>query len=379
METSGTQVALPVLFVVLALSAGCSALQFATRRPARLRILLALKLVLLESYLTVSIPGVGIELALLIPFLLEVANTEGFPLNLALTGATLALFFGIRWANLHFLAGRQTAEWISDAGYILLVGLFGVLSCALVYYRNHSSTLEGRLQAFSQVVSRLTASNLSFQTLAKDAGEASKINERLRITRELHDIIGYTFTSNIMMMEAAISILHKDPQKVAQLIDQSRDNTQTGLEKIRSSLYHLRSMEGHSVSAQAQILKMTRTFGLATGVSIKVDFNNFPELMPGKSAEFFFCFIQQSITNAFLHGQANQIRVSLYQSGDGLFGTVKDNGKGGPVTIRDGIGISGMKERLAELNGTLRIWNTEKGFEVSSRVPVLPEEGSLGQ
>lgn len=352
-----------------------------TKKTARYRILLVLKFILVESYLTISVPGATVELALLVPFLLEAANVDRFPANLFFMGTTVGLFFVIRFANLALLDGAgQTAMWSSEivaksrafaphAGYMFFVSFFGILACVLVNYKNKSAHLENRLQVLNQVLSRLTSSNLSFQNLAMDAGEKSRESERLRITRELHDIIGYTFTSNIMMMEAAISILHKDPRKVARLIDQSRGNTQAGLEKIRASLYHLRNMDVPPVSVFAQILKVIRTFSLATGVRIDVAFNNFPELKPGKSVDFFICFIQQSITNAFLHGQAGHVDISLYRTGNFLCATVKDNGKGSSTSIREGIGISGMRERLIELGGTLRIWSTDSGLEISSQVP----------
>ena len=368
-----------VLVVDLALAAACSLLLPFRGQPARSRLLLLARFVLLEFFLTATIAEANLELALLVPFLLEIAAHEAFWRNCLLVGLVLALFFAIRSANLELadhagtsaaLSARvlaQSRTILPSAGYLLFLLLFGLAACVLVYYRERAELFRSRLKVMSKVVSKLSMTNQSYQDIAKEASAKSQEQERLRITRELHDIIGYTFTSNIMMMEAAVSIMYKNPAKVSHLIDEARSNTQAGLEQIRTSLYLLRNSSDPPASIQQTIIQISRIFGLA-----KLDFGNFPEVQDAAVADFFHYFIQQAITNSFVHGEARHIELTLYASADSLYATVLDDGKG-CADIVEGIGLSGMRERLRELGGTLTITDLPHGFEITSEVPRVRE------
>jgi len=72
----------------------------------------------------------------------------------------------------------------------------------MVSYRERLIDSEGEVARLDGLVERLVHSNVRYQEYAKMVEEASTENERKRIIRDIHDIVGYTLTNNITMMEA---------------------------------------------------------------------------------------------------------------------------------------------------------------------------------
>jgi signal transduction histidine kinase len=362
----------------------CSIGMVFTRKPGQTRLALVLKFVLLEFYLTATFADNNAELLLVLPLLLEIATYEAFVVNFLMCGGAIVLFFLIRLANLQLVSQlldydplklrfADTQSLLPDIGYLMFICLFALTACGMAFFRGRLLDSEKHKRQLRQGVAKLTEANLNYQNAASDAGARSREAERLRITRELHDIIGYTFTSNIMMMEAAISILYSDPGKVSQLIDEARGNTQGSLERIRKALYDLRGIKEDAPSLKARVAQLANIFNMATHVQVSLDFGNMTQCRDGASAEFFYYFVQQAITNAYIHGQATRIEVAFNETGDSLLAMVNDDGKG-KASLTEGIGISGMRERLAELDGTLLINQLDPGLQLVSEIPKRHEE-----
>lgn len=340
---------------------------------------LALKLGLIALYL-VTIKSLAPEdYAAIAIFLVEIAVYLAFYLNAIACAAVVALTQLIVATN--YLLAKHEA--LTPASYavqlgeqlpgIMVLALLSALSCLLVYYREKTVNLSDKTGQLDSVVARLTATNLGYQNYAHEAAARSQIEERQRITRELHDIVGYTFTNNIMMMEAAVTKIHKDPDRVQKLIGLARQNAQTGLQKIRDSLYLLRSSEPKPTTIDERIRHMCNVFEIATRVKVQLDFGNLAMHLPEKVESFLYYFVQECLTNAFLHGGATRVEVRFLKTERVLIASAVDNGKGANL-INEGIGISGMRERLAPLNGSLSIKNMGYGFEMIGEVPYDHDE-----
>jgi signal transduction histidine kinase len=313
--------------------------------------------------------GLG-ECLFLLTFLMEIALSEAFILNLAIAGTVLAAGITILLLNL------DSRGIIGLSGGALSIGLplvaTGVLvstmTALMTYHRERSINQDERIDQLQKVVARLSASSLSYQHYAEDAASRSQMEERLRITRELHDIIGYTFTNNIMMLEAAITRIRRDPDRVQQLIDLARENAASGLEKIRNSLYVLRTTGQPRVMFRERLSRLIEIVRIATGMRVDLDIGHLPPAMTELEGEFVHCFIQEALTNAFLHGGADRVEVRTFRDQGRLFLTVSDNGSGA-TAVAEGIGLSGMRERLKALGGTLHYQNTPIGFDIMAEIP----------
>ena len=226
-----------------------------------------------------------------------------------------------------------------------------------------------RNRQLDSAVEQLTSANLGFQEYASATEEMSRLSERERITREIHDVVGYTLTNITMMMEDAIDWCRQGiPGEILPLIVNTRDQARNGHEEIRQALYRLRSIAVSGAKGVNAIHRLVKTFEKATGVQIGIEYTN---LAPGLSEEMEHCLyrlIQEGMTNAFQHGQATFIRIVLGHDGEAVVLSVSDNGVGSGE-IFEGMGITGMRERVRRLGGEIRFESTREGFRFIARIP----------
>jgi signal transduction histidine kinase len=358
---------------------GCSVFFILCRTAAWFRTVLAIKAITILLYVAAGPYPAGLEMAVLVPFLLEIAIYEAFFLNLVISLAVLGLSVPLRvhtFLNPSFEPGVGVgiAEMLPGFSFLLYCSGLSMVACLLIHYRELCIDKTERIQQLEGAVAKLTKTNLGYQNYASEASTRSQKEERLRITRELHDTIGYTFTNNIMMLEAAVSKIHKDPQKVSQLITMARANTEAGLESVRKTLYLLRSQESLRVPSANKIYQLVEVFRVATGIDVKVDFANFPNDVDQDVEGVFYSFIQEALTNSFRHGAATAIMVQLMRTDSSLIAMVNDNGRGAE-TVMEGIGITGMRERTGALGGEVRIHPTRAGFLIAAEVPWAEGDG----
>ncbi len=120
-------------------------------------------------------------------------------------------------------------------------------------------------------------------------------------------------------------------------------------------------------------------FTKRSGIEILLDVqpSNFPRLAPEMETAI-FRIVQEAVTNVFRHSGAREAWVTLVKDDRQVVGTVRDNGKGiadGVVEGRPdriGVGIGGMRQRVKEFGGDLRIGNANPGTFVEVVVPIKP-------
>jgi len=217
-------------------------------------------------------------------------------------------------------------------------------------------------------VAQLTDANLGFQRHAVRAEEASASNERRRISREIHDTVGYTMTNIIMMMEEANARLETDLERVRQLIRTTRLQAERGWEEARSALRALRALRSAEISGALALTKLVRAFEQATGIAVQVSFGNVVWPMNEEVETVVYRFIQEGMTNSFRHGRATRIDIFLWHAKDELRLTMWDNGVGA-TEFKEGIGMNGLFERITPLGGKLIARGLPQGFELAIVVP----------
>ena len=277
------------------------------------------------------------------------------------------------------LSQREVAAWGTvqprpGAADILI--LAAVLTILLIGLTKMNRTMlkhrgqQDRNRQLEIAVQQLASANLGFQDYAHATEERSRISERQIITREIHDIVGYTLTNITMMMEDAIdSTRQNDCNDILPLIVNSRDQARNGHEEIRQALRRLRFIEAGEVKGLNAIHRLVRTFESATGVRIDVEYTNAPPDFPGETELCLYRLIQEGMTNSFRHGHASRIRIVLSEVDGSILLIISDNG-GGTHEIVEGLGISGMKERVGKLGGEIEFKSSKGGFELIARIPL---------
>jgi signal transduction histidine kinase len=208
------------------------------------------------------------------------------------------------------------------------------------------------------------------------------LEERKKISKEIHDAAGYIFTNLIMMLQAASAVLGRDTRKAEAIIINARDYAEKGINEIR---HILRNIRGHShgfLSLQNTLFDLADSFRMATNITLVIEYGNWPRTFSKTINSFLVSFTQECLTNALRHGQATSIGIMCWMRGPRIFMRVTDNGRGALMPIKKGIGISAMEEFVVSYDGGINIRSDEGGFTITAELlaekkPSLPATVSL--
>ena len=300
-------------------------------------------------------------------FVVEMAISLPLPWSLPLSGVMM-LVYVLSQVAVNVLRLQSTGTITT-----LVLEACGIAAAAagaalFTSYRERLVWSEQERERLDASLSRLAAANMSYQAYALDLEERSVQKERQRITRDIHDIVGYTLTNNIIMMEAAVDMIRKDPLGVPRLLHSVRENAEQGLEQIRAALYQLRAQSERMPEGVGAIARMVQVFQRATGVEVRLELGGVPFRLTGEVSSIVHHFVQEGLINSFRHGRATQVLVMFYLGESDLAVNVWDNGKGAE-TPKEGIGISGMRERADQVGGSVSYENAVDGFSITLRLP----------
>jgi signal transduction histidine kinase len=260
---------------------------------------------------------------------------------------------------------------------ITFLWLFATLAAVLAdrhrTWGEKSRVQDAQIRRLDEATLQLTSANKGFQHYADTIQAKSTAEERNRITREIHDTVGYTLI-NVMMMIEEVSLMAKTMPDLQRVLDRARDQAQSGLNETRRALRLLRATERRSVQTIEEIKRLVTAFEESTGVNVTVEYGNIPFSFGESVSEFIFHMLQEGMTNALCHGKATRIHILFWLQDAELIVNLHDNG-GGSSAIHEGIGLAGMRERIGPLGGTLSVRGEPGGFQVTARIPrVQPEE-----
>lgn len=259
--------------------------------------------------------------------------------------------------------------WKAKAIYTMYVLFLGWIVRKVGDQASEIADLKAQIDRLGRTVSALSEANLGFQDYASSVRKQSQDEERKRVTREIHDIVGYTLMNLQMMMEAAIDMSSKPGDGLRGLLAKARDQAQLGLMETRRVMRSLRALVVPEETVTRRLLNLARLFENATGVRVEFNVGNCPESLGAAQHEALYRMVQEGLTNAFRHGAATEVIVNLWAIDDVLRVAINDNGNGAKE-ITPGIGLTGMVERLGPLGGTLKTDSTQFGFRVTAEIPL---------
>src|SRR5882724_9539829 len=176
--------------------------------------------------------------------------------------------------------------------------------------------------------------------------ESARTEERLRLSRELHDIMGHKLTALKLQLALQSRSMAGAPQNSP--LQHCVRITDELLVDVRGVVSSLRESDGIDLHQALRALDP----GLPSPRVI-FDLDSTVRVPDIRQAEAMLRCAQEGLTNALRHSGANEIRVVLAESGEALTLTVEDDGNGS--VVEPGNGLIGLKERLQQLGGQLRI------------------------
>ena len=197
--------------------------------------------------------------------------------------------------------------------------------------------------------------------------ELYTLQERNRISREIHDSVGHSLSTIIIQLGAISKLSEENSPQVSQMSAQLREFAVKGLQEVRTVVHDLKPEQ----LTKQQLTVALEEFIYETKEHSGVEFvfrQNKPTFQLTKEQELtIFRGVQEATTNAIRHGKATKITLLMMYSANELIVTIMDNGVGSSAISLEG-GLKALEERLHEQQAQLEIKNTEQGFTVQMKL-----------
>ncbi|WP_330310280.1 MULTISPECIES: sensor histidine kinase [unclassified Streptomyces] len=303
----------------------------------------------------------------------------GLVIGLGALAAVLCLTLGPSWLGLFVYVSvacgtsfsLRVAYWTIPltAVVMLLVGLHGgkedarnlILLVVLIGY-----AMTG--------VRQLVRTTVELRKARATVAQLAANEERLRLARDLHDLLGHSLSLITLKSELAGRMLPDHPDKAAQQVADIEQVSRQALVDVREAVtgYRRPRLAGELAGAQVAL----------TAAGVTADLPAEPDLdgVPEESESALAWALREAITNVVRHSGARRCAVELVrrQTLDGpvLELSVEDDGSGGSGT--PGNGLTGLTERLEKAGGSLEAGKVRHGFRLVARVPTGAPAQSSG-
>jgi len=200
--------------------------------------------------------------------------------------------------------------------------------------------------------------------------------ERRRIARELHDSVGQMLVALSMNLTTVGSDIERLSQTAKAVSDSAALVAEMNKE-VRTISYLLHPPLLDEAGLPSALRWYVDGFSQRSKIEVTLDISEDFGRLPQDLEIAIFRTVQESLTNIHRHSGSPTALVGLHRTDSVVHLTVEDNGSGIPVEKRDlvaaagvpGVGISGMRERLRQLGGTLEIKSNESGTRVEACLP----------
>ena len=211
----------------------------------------------------------------------------------------------------------------------------------------------------------LTRTNAELRATQELLAETSRMTERVRISRELHDLLGHHLTALNLQLEAASHLVQGT---ASEPVGKARSVAKLLLADLREAVSMLREEETMDL---AQVL-----CPLAEAVERPRTHLTLPRnlrLTDTKRAHALVRSVQEIITNAVKHADADNLWIEVAIEGEGVAVHARDDGRGVAV-VASGHGLKGMRERIEALGGRVEVASRPaEGFRVDAWMPPAEE------
>lgn len=246
--------------------------------------------------------------------------------------------------------------------YLAVVAAYGVATDQRSWFYVPAVVLSAVIGAVNTHYAQVWISNARVRMAHSEVERLAKIAERERIARDLHDVLGHTLSVIALKSELASKLIERDPTRAALEIREVHEVARDALAQVRSAVTGYRAS-----SLSAEFEAMRRAFDTA-GVALSVEAE--PVALPPTHENALALVLREASTNVLRHAQARTCRVRLAREENQTRLEIVDDGRGGDA--KEGNGLTGMRERIAALGGSL-VRDGHAGMRLEITLPLRPE------
>jgi signal transduction histidine kinase len=211
----------------------------------------------------------------------------------------------------------------------------------------------------------------------EDEARRRAAEERIRIARELHDVLAHRISMISVQSGVGAHLLDRDPDQARRALVAVNQASKEALQELRATLGLLRQVDGPEPRSPAPGLAQLEQVVASTtaaGVDVRVEVSGQPRDLPTGVDLAAYRIIQESLTNVIRHARAATARVAIaYRRADVVI-QIDDDGRGSDAPepgAGGGNGLLGMRERTTALGGDLEAGPIASGgFRVRARLPL---------
>lgn len=222
----------------------------------------------------------------------------------------------------------------------------------------------------NKLVAEVEQQNKLLTHYASEIEKMTLMQERNRMSKELHDTLGHSFISLIMSLDASIALMDHKPTEAKDRLIRLRTLAEQNLDEMRSIVHEMGEEEESTLFQQVEALVVR--FHEHTGTVMTINLLGTEQLMRFEVRQAILRVIQESFTNALKHGKASQLHLELRFSESILQLSIQNNGK--PIDkLEYGFGLTSMKHRIEHLGGRLFVSSrvgTSAITEVKCEIPL---------
>lgn len=250
-------------------------------------------------------------------------------------------------ASINYNIVRQNDQFLAQLPFIIIIWISVILLPFNIYNRKERGQLEEKLEDANKRISEL-----------------SKLEERQRIARDLHDTLGQKLSMIGLKSDLARKLIYKDPEQARSELKDVQQTARTALSEVRKLVSSMRGIRlNEEIGRVKQIIK-------AAQIEFECDEDFSLTNVSLLTENILSMCLKEAVTNVVKHSGATYCFLSLEQSWKEIVMIIRDNGvfKGTKETVTEGHGLIGMKERLEFINGSLELVSKE-GTTLTIRVP----------
>ncbi len=203
---------------------------------------------------------------------------------------------------------------------------------------------------------------------AADRRRFAAEQERLRIARELHDVLAHSLSSITVQAGVGLHLAASRPEAATEALETIRGTSKEALNEVRAVLGLLRGDEQAPVRPEPDLDQVAALVADIRRSGAHVSLEDALQPRPDRPVQLaLYRIVQESLTNARRHAPGTALEVALRREGGDVIARVRNTG--GTAEIQPGNGILGMTERAALLGGTLRVAAEDGWTVVEARIP----------
>jgi signal transduction histidine kinase len=199
---------------------------------------------------------------------------------------------------------------------------------------------------------------------AEEVAERRVQEERLRIARDLHDVMAHTVAAMNVQAGVAADVVDDSPEEAKTALGAIREQSRAAIAELKAAVGVLRAAPAPGLAGLEALTRMAKGAGVETEVTVAGTVRP----LPGAVDLTAYRIVQESLTNVVRHAHATRASVIVRYRPDALVVDVHDNGRG--AGNGSGHGLTGMRERAAAIGGTLEAGPAPSGgFRVHAELP----------